>query len=83
MSEDVVNRDQLTAIAASVQEALDTVAASRGGQATDDIFVALKAELAKRAMTLEISNEALRSYAAAIADGREVSLDPNDLEAQA
>ena len=83
MSEDVVNRDQLTAVAASVREALDTVAASRRGQTTDDIFVALKAELAKRAMTLAISNEALRSYAAAIADGREVSLDPNDLEAQA
>jgi hypothetical protein len=83
MSEDVVNRDQLTAFAASVQEAMDTVAASRRGQDTDDIFVALKAELAKRAVTQAISNETLRSYAAAIADGREVSLDPNDLEARA
>ena len=81
MSEDVINRDELTAIAASVQEAMDTVAASRRGQATDDVFVALKAELAKRTVTHAISNEALRSYAAAIADGREVSLDPNDLEA--
>ena len=83
MSEDVVNRDELTATAASVQEAMDTVAASRLGQATDDVFVALKAELAKRAVTHAISNDALRSYAVAIADGSEVSLDPSDLEAQA
>ena len=83
MSEDVANRDQLVSIAASVQEAIDAVAASRRGQAPDDVFVALKAELAKRAVTQAISNDTLRSYAVAIADGREVSLDPNDLEAQA
>jgi len=34
-------------------------------------------------VTHAISNEALRSYAAAIAVGREVILDPDDLEAQA
>ncbi|HKA10887.1 MAG TPA: hypothetical protein VKI99_10510 [Candidatus Dormibacteraeota bacterium] len=83
MSKDVVNPEVLTATAASAQEAMDTVAASRRGQPTDDVFVALKAELAKRAVTHAISNEALRSYAAAIAVGREVILDPDDLEAQA
>lgn len=83
MSKDVINQETLTAIAASAQEAIDAVAASRRGQASDDIFVALKAELAKRAVTHAISNDALRSYAAAIAAGREVTLDPDDLEAQA
>jgi len=78
-----MDQDKSIAIAASVQEAMDTVAASRLGQATDDVFVALKAELAKRAVTHAISNDALRSYAVAIADGSEVSLDPSDLEAQA
>ena len=78
-----MDQDESIAVAASVQEAMDTVATSRRGQATEDVFVALKAELVKRAVTHAISNEALRSYAVAIADGSEVSLDPSDLEARA
>lgn len=77
-----MDRDESSALAATVQEVIQTVAASREGQAPDDIFVALKAELAKRALTPTIPNEALRSYAAAIAEGRQVSVDPNDLVGQ-
>lgn len=83
MREDVMDRDESSALAATVQEVIQTVAASREGHPPDEIFVALKAELAKRALTPEIPNEALRSYAAAIAEGRQVSVDPNDLVGQA
>ncbi|HKF19257.1 MAG TPA: hypothetical protein VKF14_19015 [Candidatus Dormibacteraeota bacterium] len=79
MSEDVMDRDESSGLAATVQEVIQTVAATRQGDAPDDIFVALKAELAKRALTPSIPNEALHSYAAAIAEGRQVSVDPNDL----
>src|SRR5262249_1021146 len=82
MTEDVTDRDESSALAATVQEVIQSVAASREGHAPDEIFVALKAELAKRALTLEIPNEALRTFAAAIAEGRQVSVDPNDLVGQ-
>lgn len=82
MSEDVMDRDESSSLAATVQEVIQSVAASREGQAPDDIFVALKAELAKRALTPSIPNEALRAYADAIAEGREVSVDPKDLVGQ-
>jgi len=82
MSEDVMDRDESSSLAATVQEVIQSVAASREGQAPDDIFVALKAELAKRALTPSIPNEALHAYADAIAEGREVSVDPKDLVGQ-
>jgi len=82
MTEDVTDRDESSALAATVQEVIQSVAASREGHAPDEIFVALKAELAKRSLTLEIPNEALRTFAAAIAEGRQVSVDPNDLVGQ-
>lgn len=48
MSEDVLDRDESGALAASVQEVIEAVAASQKGRDPEDIFVALKAELAKR-----------------------------------
>ena len=49
MSEDVLDRDESGALAASVQEVIEAVAASqKKGRDREDIFVALKAELAKR-----------------------------------
>lgn len=64
MSEDV-RRDESSALATSVQEVIEAVAASQEGHDPGDIFVALKAELAKRVLTPAIPNETLRSYAAA------------------
>lgn len=76
-----MDRDESSALAATVQEVIQSVAASQEGQDPDDIFVALKAELAKRVLARAIPNEALHSYAAAIAEGRQVTVDPKDLEA--
>jgi hypothetical protein len=82
MSEDVMDRDESSGLAATVQEVIQTVATTREGHAPDEIFVALKAELAKRALTGAIPNDVLHSYAAAVAEGRDVSVDPKDLVRQ-
>lgn len=74
--------DESSALAATVHEVVQTVAAEREGHAPDDIFVALKAELAKHALNAAIPNDVLHSYAAAIAAGRQVSVDPEDLARQ-
>lgn len=66
-----------------VQEVADAVAATHPDQGPDYVFAALKSELAKRALTQQVPNEALHKYALAISEGHPVTVDPADLEEQA
>ncbi|MDQ6772258.1 MAG: hypothetical protein M3024_04610 [Candidatus Dormibacteraeota bacterium] len=65
--------------ASELQEAVRSVAEAHRGEEADFVFTALKAELAKRLISGDVSNELLHSYASAIAEGKDVTVRPEDI----
>jgi hypothetical protein len=64
----------LTELGRGLQSACDAVASTHSGKSPEETYMALKAEIGRRHLPVEIDDEDIRAYAEAIADGRRVSV---------
>ena len=67
-----VANDALDDSSRKLQRACDVVAERYAGQEADTVFTALKAEIARQRVEIQIPNKNLRAYAEAISAGRRI-----------